>query len=350
MVKSILKKSWWLLLLLVFDFTYYYFIKHITTPKTNSFWIPVRWDGFLFVFLISLLSLACVRWVKSRLDQFKTISIPVKYLQMLIYSFLLFISITAGFQLLIEYLMGQQRSLEYVISNGLVFTFLHAIVGNAYVAIEFFRESSALRENLLRTEKAKTESELKVLQQQMDPHFLFNNLNTLTSLIPQAPEKAVDFTQTLSQLFRYISSSGKKDIISLQEELRFLDHYMELLKIRFGTAYRIVNQLGALPTDRILVVPLVLQVALENVIKHNSGSRSRPLEIIISHQGRFLFIQNEIRKKPGADADKSGIGLINLQERYQLITGHTIQYGASNGCFSVQLPLIKSIDDESLTH
>ena len=347
MLKSIINKYWWILLLFSFDFAYFYFIKHITTPKTDGLWVAINLDGLLFVFLVSLLSLGCVLWVKGRMDKFVTLSIPIKYLQILFFSFVLFLLLTTGFQVSVEYAAGNRRNLEYVISNGLTFTFLHLIVSNAYVAIAFFRESNALKQDLLRAEKAKVESELRVLQQQMDPHFLFNNLNTLASLIPQDSDKAVAFTQGLSQIFRYVSQNGKRDVATLSEELSFIDQYMGLLNFRFGTAYQLCKQLDNLPVDQVLIVPLSLQLLIENVVKHNSGSRSNPLILSITVEDHHIVISNEIRKKALSEEMDSGIGLENLQERYQLRFGQNVDYETKDGYFIVRLPIIKSVEDDS---
>lgn len=340
-------KYWWILLLFLFDFAYFYFIKYITTPKTNSLWVAINWDGLLFTVLVSLFSLACVFWVKGRMDKFVTLSIPIKYLQILFFSFILFLFLAAGIQWSLEYAAGYRRSLEYTISNGLTFTFLHLIVGNAYVAVAYFRESNALKQDLLRAEKAKIESELRVLQQQMDPHFLFNNLNTLASLIPQDSDNAIAFTQGLSQVFRYVSQNGKKDAVMLSEELHFIDEYMALLYFRFGEAYQFCKYLDNIPVDRILIVPLALQVLIENVVKHNSGSRNNPLVLSITVENHHIVVKNQIRKKALSKEVDSGIGLKNLQERYHLRFGHNIDYQAKGGYFIVRLPIIKSLEDDS---
>lgn len=350
MKQAMIRKYWWVPLLAIFDLIYYYFIQHLTGPKPGGLLIRIHWEGVFFLFLVSLFSLGCIRWVKGRIARTSTRSIPLKYLQILFYSLALFILLTGSIQFFVEAAAGQQRSLEYILGNLIVYIFLHIIIGNTYIAIEFFRESMSLQQDLILTEKAKTESELKILQQQMNPHFLFNNLNTLVSLIQQDKNKAIGFARDLSTIFRYISQNAKKDLITLREEIDFLVSYVDLLHFRFGTAYSLDLQLEAIDTGRVLVVPLALQVVIENVVKHNSGSRSNPLRIEIVATEHFISIKNEVRPKAVPESVESGIGLKNLQERFGLTTGKHITYGVVDGYFVVQLPVIKSIGDEGLNH
>jgi sensor histidine kinase YesM len=350
MIKEIFRKSWWIVAVWIFIFCYYYLIQVISSPEGLSRDKPIQWEGIFFIFLVSLFSIGCVHLVKKRLDRKPTQNILSKYLKLLLYSFLLFIFITAAIQVSFEYAIGQRRSLSYIIGNGIIYVFLHIIIGNAYIAFAYFRESASLRQYLLLTEKAQMESELKVLQQQMNPHFLFNNLNTLTSLIDQNPEKAIAFTKDLSEVMRYVSQNSQKDFISLQEEIDFLTTYMELMHSRLGKAYMLVIEIGKLNPHNALIIPMTLQLLIENVIKHNSGSRSEPLQIELSADEESLYVKNEIRKKRIAPHQESGLGLKNLQERYLLTTGKNISPGEKNGYFEVKIPIIKKIKDESFTH
>lgn len=347
---AINKKIWWLPLLLAFDIIYYLFIQFLTSSSLEMFRARLNGMGVIVLFIISLISLACVRWVKARMEKKQFRSVAVKYLQILVYSFLLFILLTAGLQFGIEYAAGQRRSLSYVIGNGLTYVFLHLVVGNAFIALSYFRESSRLREDLILSEKTKTETELRVLQQQMSPHFLFNNLNTLASLIPQDAEKAGRFTRRLSAIFRYFSQNAQKDLVVLSEELNFLDDYMQLMKDRFGKAYLLDTHLEGIHPQDYWIIPVSLQLLIENVIKHNSGDRENPLRADLFVEGDYLCMKNELRPKAQAGQVVSRQGLRNLQERYHLLTGQDIFFGRENDFFLVKLPLIKRIDDENINH
>jgi len=347
MKKGSAHKYWWLLLLIIFNFLYYYLIQYLTSQKSELSQIEIKWEGVGFLFLISLISIWCARFIRLRVNKSEKKNILIKYLKILLYSFLLFIIITACSQVLLEYTLGQNRNLGYILGNLIIYVFLHIIVGNTYIGIEYFKESSSLRQDLHVIEKSKYQTELKILQQQMSPHFLFNNLNSLASLIAQDENKAINYTHALSSIFRHVSQNAKKDIITLNEELDFLSNYMELINFRFGLAYIVNMQLNEINTEKILAIPLALQVIIENVIKHNSGSRKNPLKIDVFTDEDYLIIKNEIRLKTISKNQKSGVGLENLNARYQLVTGSPIIYTSSSDYFTIKLPLIKKIEDDS---
>jgi len=187
---------------------------------------------------------------------------------------------------------------------------------------------------IAKTESAKFES----LKSQLDPHFLFNSLNVLTSLIGENPKQAEKFTTKLSKVYRYVLEQKDKDLISLEEELKFAKSYMELLKMRFedGINFNILSQNS---NPELKIVPLSLQLLLENAIKHNVISSKYPLEINIYEENGFLCVENNIN--PKASLNKSTkIGLKNIYQRYGLITDKQVEITTKNKIFKVKLPLL----------
>ncbi len=186
---------------------------------------------------------------------------------------------------------------------------------------------------------AKTESaKFASLKSQLDPHFLFNSLNVLTSLISENPRQAEKFTTKLSKVYRYVLEQKDKDLIPLEEELKFAKSYMELLKMRFedGINFNIPNTVSS---QELKIVPLSLQLLLENAVKHNVITSKDPLEIKIYEENRFLSIENNIN--PKASLEKSTkVGLKNINQRYSLITNEKVIIKSNNNIFKVKLPLL----------
>ncbi len=183
----------------------------------------------------------------------------------------------------------------------------------------------------------KVSRELDILKGQMNPHFLFNNLNTLDNLIDDQNETAKEYLYALSSVYRaYLNNMGK-DLIPLQQEWDLLDDYLHLLSIRFLDAYRFEkkNNLGSLMDYQI--PPGTLQVLIENVIKHNRGSNSEPLLCTIDIDASGITVRNQIRSK--ATALKSGIGLQNIKRRFQLMSDEQVRISQGDH-FEVVLPLI----------
>jgi len=185
-----------------------------------------------------------------------------------------------------------------------------------------------------KTETAKYES----LKSQLDPHFLFNSLNVLTSLIGENPALAEKFTTKLSKVYRYVLEQKSKDLITLDEELKFAKTYMELLKMRFEGAIQFEIPENASDPE-FKIVPLSLQILLENAVKHNVISSDDPLKIIILEKEGTLVVENKINKK--AVLEKSTkVGLRNIIDRYALITKRPVIIENEKDLFKITLPLL----------
>ena len=195
--------------------------------------------------------------------------------------------------------------------------------------------------NFTRMEKEKKESELMALKSQIDPHFLFNNLNTLDSLIEFNPKSAKVYLKKLAELYRYLIWSKDQEVVLLEEELDFARNYLYLISCRFGDAYRIVFDDQTERKDHLYVPPGALQALLENIVKHNQASSAQPIEITISISEEKVIVSNNIRAK-ASPGKSTGIGLTNLKARYKLLTDQDIVIHA-NRLFTVELPTIKQV-------
>ncbi len=223
--------------------------------------------------------------------------------------------------------------LFYIILSFGISAFLHA----RSFMIEWkktVKQETTKQEIVAKTETAKFES----LKNQIDPHFLFNSLNVLTSLISENPSQAEKFTTKLSKIYRYVLEQRNKDLIPLSEELLFAKTYMELLGMRFEDAVKF-NIPESISNPELKIVPLSLQLLLENAVKHNVVSSSKPLTISIYEENEYLVIENNVNPKE-AVGKSTKVGLQNIADRYGLITHKKVQIENNNKTFKVRIPLL----------
>jgi len=184
----------------------------------------------------------------------------------------------------------------------------------------------------------KATASFETLKNQLDPHFLFNSLNVLSSLIEENPKKAQEFTVALSKIYRYVLDQKDKNLISVEEELNFAKLYVSLLKMRFEDAI-IINFQTDIDIKDFRIVPLSLQLLLENAIKHNIISDQKPLQIDIFKEDNYLVVQNSYQKKQTFEKS-TGIGLQNIIQRYHLVSNLEINIQQTERYYTVKLPLI----------
>jgi len=199
----------------------------------------------------------------------------------------------------------------------------------------------ALQEKRVKEQKiiaGTASAKFDALKNQLDPHFLFNSLNVLASLIDENPEQAQRFTTGLSKIYRYVLEQKDKELVSLQEELKFANTYMKLLKMRFEDSiyFEMPEELS---NEEAKVVPLSLQLLLENTIKHNIVSESKPLHIKIYENDGYLIVENNFQKKEVLGTRK-GVGLQNIVNRYHLVTERKVLIEQKEEIFRVKLPVL----------
>lgn len=201
----------------------------------------------------------------------------------------------------------------------------------------------ALKDSVEEKEMLKRESlqaHLDALRTQVNPHFLFNNLNTLSSLIPENPKHAVDFVQQLSKVYRHILEVKDERSILLKDEMEVLHAYTFLLKTRFGNNLEVRIDI---PDEKLKtkIVPLSLQILMENAIKHNIVSSDRPLHIHVFTNNGNLVLSNNLQVKNQIN-ESTGIGLDNIRNRYKLLGDKELKVTESESSFIVSIPLIEN--------
>ncbi len=196
---------------------------------------------------------------------------------------------------------------------------------------------------------AKTESaKFETLKSQIDPHFLFNSLNVLTSLIGENPYRAEKFTTKLSKIYRYVLEQRNKELTPLSEELKFAKTYMELLEMRFEDAVKF-NIPTEVSNADVKIVPLSLQLLLENAVKHNVVSSAKPLTITIYEKDGYLLVENNVNPKDSL-GKSTKVGLQNISDRYGLISSKNVEITKNNKKFTVRLPLLQNIEKMTTTN
>jgi sensor histidine kinase YesM len=187
---------------------------------------------------------------------------------------------------------------------------------------------------------AKAQAELEALKNQIDPHFIFNSLNTLSFLITRDPLNARLFNDTLARVYRYILSNKDRDLVLLREEIEFISNYFYLLKIRFAEAVSMVIEITDLSAENFLIPPISLQALVENAIKHNEFSEKKPLTIDVSISADYVIVRNAMNRRTNPQPT-SKIGLSNLDNRYKLLTKRNILVENNFESFTVKLPIVR---------
>ncbi len=191
------------------------------------------------------------------------------------------------------------------------------------------------REQKLREENLIFQNE--TLKNQVNPHFLFNSLNTLSSLISNQPEAADRFVSRLASIYRYILENSQKDKISLESELEYIRDYSDLHKIR--DEEKIVLTINAPDAGKYEIIPVSLQILIENAVKHNKATRDNQLMIDVFIEEQYIVVRNNLQRM-AMRLESTGLGLKNLAERVRLITGRPLIIEETNDYFIVKVPLL----------
>ena len=211
-----------------------------------------------------------------------------------------------------------------------------------YYFVERQRSKKQLQKEMLQTarlQKENFQAQLQNLKNQVNPHFLFNSLNVLSSLIPANPKKATEFTTKLSEVYRAFLHNSDKELISLEEELQIAQAYIYLIKTRFGDAIAFEVEIEK-SFKTLMVPPGALQTLLENVVKHNGSTRKDPLVIYVKTENNQLVVSNKLRPRK-AEAEGTGTGLQNIRNRYKYLSDQLPVFEKTESEYSAKLPLLK---------
>lgn len=259
----------------------------------------------------------------------------------LVMSFLVIFVVTGSF--LVFY---HHRPLSSLTWRPFVMPLLITVVVSLFMHSRSFlmgwREAAIRTERL---EKENAQAQADSLRRQLDPHFLFNSLNALTSLVEENdPVRATRFIRQLSQVYRYVLDSQTQEVVSLEEEMRFVESYVFLQQTRLGEGVQVeFNLPPALDLETLLMPPLAVQLLLENALKHNATAQREPLRISITLDAtaRQLTVRNALRPRRLAEGESTGLGLENLRARYAFLTPQPVIIEKTETEFIVTLPVLQ---------
>lgn len=311
-------------------------------PGDARFWAGFAW----FIALAAALWLGN-RWLlfKQR-EHFDWFANPWRKLSMLVTANVLYTA-----PLTLAWLVAWYRQAGLPVDAGAlqVVTLTNVIcvvfVTHAYETVFLIRERESDLLRVARLERMQAQAELGALKAQIDPHFLFNSLNTLGHLITHDVQRGREFCDTLAGVYRYVLASRNRDLVPLEDELEFVRAYHRLLALRFGTAVALdVEPALADAAPRWLIPPLGLQTLLENAVKHNQTGEDVPLVLSLAldrrgDAGTAVRVVNATRPRSSA-RPTSGLGLSNLDERCRLLTGLPLVVRQDQAQFEVSVPLV----------
>ena len=209
------------------------------------------------------------------------------------------------------------------------------------VTVTFFGFFGAWRKAEIEKEKLKTQMVIhkyNALQNQLNPHFLFNSFNVLSELVYENQELAVKFIRQMSDLYRYVLSVKTEDLVSVKREIDFINSFAFLLKTRFENRLQIEVNVAA--ADDEFLVPMSVQLLLENAVKHNEATSVAPLKITVKREGNNIVVKNNLQLKSVVE-NSTKTGLENINERYKYLGGEQIEIEKSENFYRVSLPIIK---------
>ncbi|TDX10476.1 sensor histidine kinase [Flavobacterium sp. S87F.05.LMB.W.Kidney.N] len=259
-----------------------------------------------------------------------------------LFNWKLLLSVILGILIMVILVIGHQElfqiskmdapimfELRGVLINLIVYMFLHLLFQNY--------QTQKMGLELERTHAVNLGAQYELLKQQVNPHFLFNSLNTLKSMVEIQDPQSADFILKLSDFYRFTLESRKLDLIPLKEELQILDSYVFLLKARFEDGFVLINEVDQKQYESV-VPPFTVQLLIENCIKHNVVSLEKPLRIKLYSENDFLVIENPIQLKRGVLS--TGVGLDNINNRLMHLIHKEIQIDKTETIFKVKIPMI----------
>lgn len=293
----------------------------------------VFWQGALFIVKLYRKKYPLIKQTKKRL----VLTLFFAAIYITISNFLL----NYTFDLFFPELKNNSSSL---LDGAIRHFFVPVIIGLIYELSYLFTRLNITTIEAEKLRGDQTVAQLDSLKNQISPHFLFNSLNTLITLISENQQYATEFAQKLSSVYRYILEYKEKELVSLETELNFIRSYIHLLKMRYPENLTIEYQIKEGHMS-FLVAPLSIQMLIENILKHNIISKSKPLHIdIYTEKGDAIIVKNNLQLKKSVK-DSTKRGLENIKRRYQFLTNKTVEVITTQRNFMVVIPLIKSIQE-----
>ncbi|WP_299836385.1 histidine kinase [uncultured Tenacibaculum sp.] len=332
-------------ILFLFIFSWLFTLKN-NIGSANS------WQDFVFhldapiwVFIGAFLIFLLTDFVKRKVNKNETneVSSVKRYINFFLISYVFYILSANIFGILISLIFNtfsRNFNSSFMITYRLFYqTIDFVIFGGISLAYLYSKDNSKYRKRLNEYEITNSKSKIQQLKAQLNPHFLFNNLNILDQLIEEDQDKASDFLSSFSELYRYALNSAESELIEIEKELTFTQNYFELMEKKYEGYYQL-NITNEIKNSRIIVPPFCLQVLIENAIMHNLGTKQNPVIITVTLENGVKVSNNKVelnRKKKS-----NGVALKNLNKQFELLTKKPIEIQDAESVFTVILPLIKT--------
>lgn len=298
---------------------------------TRGFWIIASFTAFMWIFLwkgneyLGHLISTRISWL-----QFPERRLFVGLILMFLYTFGIMYVLGGIYQLIFGV------SLTYGALYSVIITLIISLFMHGRSFFIYWKESTIDAERLKRENIA---AKYETLKNQVNPHFLFNSFNALSNLVYEDPDKAVMFIRQLSEVYRYVLDTREKEVVSISEEIKFLQAYNYLQQIRFGDKLRMEVMVH---TVNGFIAPLALQMLIENAIKHNIVSEDDPLSIKVFEDGDYIIVENNLQRKMKVGEDSAGVGLENIRKRYEYLSNRHVEVLQTQQTFKVMLPILHS--------
>jgi hypothetical protein len=329
-------------LLLIFIFSYFLVISNRVRSGMLS-WYTFTPEGPVVQFCSALLIFLLLRfWLnRCKVSAEKPLNWR-QYISIFCITLLCYLAFNNGIGLLIAALFGniaRNFNAETLLHSNLSDIFNAMIYAGIYLAYSHSKQAEQYRQQLAEFQQQLSQLKIQQLKAQLNPHFVFNSLNTLDELINIDPKHASDYLHDFSALYRLSIHNAEQQLVSLSQELAFAQHYFQLMQTRLGEGYQLHIDEAIDNTAHFFLPPFTLQLLLENVFIHNHGSAAKPLTVQIQLQQNGLTVRNPQQPK-NYTPESNGIGLTNLSKQFLFLTGKNINITNDVDYFSVCLPLL----------
>ena len=319
------------------------FVILLFQPSLFTKWNQSLWTSIGFSLTLFLLLSEGNGWLMEQMDRLLPWEKKLKkrffvsLLVILVFSIPVVAIVTTVAGLLFWNLRIEDLSTGKFYTHIVISMLVTIIVSLFFFSINFLNKWEELAAELEQRKNKALYAHIESLQNQIKPHFLFNNLNAVTAIIPKDPEMAIQFIHQLAKVYRYILDQQEEEIVPLETEITFAKSYVFLMEIRYKDRLKVHWDV---PITTGEVPPYVLQLLLENAIKHNIISKHKPLHIHIRRVGQTLTVANNLQVKK-AEGASWGIGLNNIKERYLLLSNATVKIVQKATDFTVEVPILK---------
>lgn len=332
------QNRYFLLFILLFAYVESIYTRLIVRQTLNSYiFTPEAAISSLFnaIILFLVLQFFIKKWQKSDVirtkELFKIFSISI-----VLYIVIMYVT---GYTISFLFNTVERNFNRHTISVSFLSNIINGFIyGSFFLAYYYYHQNKQQQEKLINYNQALAESKINQLKSQLNPHFLFNNLNILDQLIEEDKQIASDFLNEFAEIYRYVLQGLDKKTILIKEEIEFAQQYFKLMQHKYGNAY-LLNIENKLTNNSVYIVPLTLQLLIENAIKHNLGTLQNPVYISVEITDSGIEIKNNKVLKQYTKKS-SGKGINNLVEQYKILTENSITVENSDELFTIKIPLI----------